>query len=816
MRSAILGFVAGILWLQNQATLPSPFLLWLIAGAALLAGLALRLIPSLMPSLVPHPALKILVLACCGIGFGFAWGGLVAQHAMAERLPAAAEGRDVTLIGTIDSLPHRSEQGVRFNFAVERVLPQEGTVAAIPSHLALSWYAGFAGDADRTERFVAPGERWQLTVRLQRPHGNANPYGFDYEVWLLEQNLRATGYVREDRNSALKNQRLDTFVWSFGHAVEACRSWLRERIMAALPGKPYAGVIVALVIGDQRGVNQTDWAIFNRTGISHLISISGLHITMIAGLFASLVFWLWRHSFFTGAQLPLRLPAQKAAALAGAGMALLYVLLAGFGVPAQRTLYMISVVAAALWAGRITSVSHVLCLALAAVLLLDPWAVLWPGFWLSFGAVGAILYGSVGRTLQLSSAEAPTPLQKWRATLTGAARTQYVVTLGLVPLTLLLFSQVSLVSPIANALAIPLVSLVVTPLALLGSVLPLLLATFVLGAAHSLIEWLAVFLGWLNALPLAAWRAPTPALWIFVLALAGTAWLLAPRGWPGRWIGLIGWLPLLLNVPAHPAAGQMWITAFDVGQGMALLVETEQHRLLYDTGPYYSATSNGGNRVILPYLKARGIGQLDAVIVTHNDSDHAGGALSIFDEIPVDWVASSLAAASPVVQRAPSHRRCQAGQGWSWDQAHFEMLHPAGDDYQKDGIKSNALGCTLKITLGAQSILLPADIGLPQEARLVQSDPQHLRSTVLLAPHHGSGTSSSLAFLQAVQPQLALFQVGYRNRYGHPKQEVFERYGNLGIQRLRNDESGAITLQFGTSFQFSEYRSEHARYWYGR
>jgi competence protein ComEC len=819
MRSAILGFVAGILWLQNQATLPSPLLLWTIAGAALLAGLALRGLPSLMPRLMPHTAITILLLACCGLGFGFAWGGLAAQHALAEQLPAAAEGRDVTLIGTIDSLPHRSEQGVRFNFEVERVLPQAGVMAVvpiIPSHLALSWYSGFAADADRTERTVAPGERWQLTVRLQRPHGNANPYGFDYEVWLLEQNLRATGYVREDRDSTLKNQRLDTFVWSFGHAVEACRSWLRERIMAALPGKPYAGVLVALVVGDQRGVSQSDWAIFNRTGISHLISISGLHITMIAGLFASLVFWLWRHSFFTGAQLPLRLPAQKAAALAGAGMALLYVLLAGFGVPAQRTLYMISVVAAALWAGRITSVSHVLCLALAAVLLLDPWAVLWPGFWLSFGAVGAILYSSVGRTLQLASDEAPTPLRKWRATLAGAARTQYAITLGLVPLTLLLFSQVSLVSPIANALAIPLVSLLVTPLALLGSVLPMPLATWVLGMAHGLIEWLALFLGWLNALPLAVWSAPTPAPWIFLLALAGAAWLLAPRGWPVRWLGLMGWLPLLLNVPAHPGAGQMWITAFDVGQGMALLVETERHRLLYDTGPFYSAASNGGNRVILPYLKARGIGRLDAVVVTHNDSDHAGGALSIFDGIQVDWVASSLAPETAMVRTASHHRRCVAGQNWSWDGIRFEMLHPAPEDYQNSKAKSNALGCTLKITSGAQSILLPADIGKEQEARLLAADPDRLRATVLLAPHHGSGTSSSLAFLQAVQPQLALFQVGYRNRYGHPKQEVFERYGNLGIQRLRNDEAGAITLQFGSSFQFSEYRTEHARYWHGR
>lgn len=759
-------------------------------------------------------AFKIPLLIACGVAFGFAWAALLAQHALSEQLPAAWEGRDVTVIGTIDSLPQRSEQGVRFNFAVERVLPQGGAAPTLPSRLALAWYSGFAGDAERVERMVEPGERWQLTVRLQRPHGNANPYGFDYEAWLLEQGLRATGYVRPERAGMPPNRRLDAFVWSIGNAVEACRGYLRQRILSALPERKYAGVIVALVVGDQRAVSQSDWQVFNRTGVSHLISISGLHITMVAGLFASLVFWLWRHSFFTGAQLPLRLPAQKAAALAGAAAALLYVLLAGFGVPAQRTLYMLSVVAVALWTGRITSVSHVLCLALAIVLLLDPWAVLWPGFWLSFGAVATILYVSVGRMTIAAAAGAP--WHRWRAALAVAARTQYAITLGLVPLTVLLFSQVSLVGPLANALAIPLVSLLVTPLALVGSILPLPLAAWVLGAAHALVAWLAAVLGWLDGLPLAVWSAPMPTPWIFLLAAAGTIWLLAPRGWPARWLGTFCWLPLLLNVPTHPAPGQMRVTAFDVGQGMALLLETERHRLLYDTGPLYSANANAGNRVILPYLKARGIRALDAMVVSHNDSDHSGGALAILGEIDVGWVASSLALDSALARAAPAHRRCQAGQRWEWDGVRFDMLHPQAGDYDNGKAKPNALGCTLKITLGAQALLLPADIGTPQEARLLAADAEALRADVLLVPHHGSGTSSSEAFLRAVQPQLALFQLGYRNRYGHPKPEVFERYGELGIRRLRSDEAGAITLQFDSSLQFSEYRREHARYWHGR
>ncbi|MEO8407642.1 MAG: ComEC/Rec2 family competence protein, partial [Oxalobacteraceae bacterium] len=624
MRSAIIGFVIGIVWLQNQPVLPSLTLALLLLAAAALLGMAARRCRNIQPGATATDSATTLrhllqpaLLLACGILLGFVWAALLAQQRLAHALPDSREGRDVTVIGTIDSLPYRFDQGVRFNLALEQVLQPDGTVAAasgLPPKIALAWYATPAAaglqaeGADGAVGAVEPGERWQLTVRLQKPHGNANPDGFDYEVWLLEQNLRATGYVRTDAPAMLTNRRLSGFVFSFGNLVEHCRARLRASIDAALPQHKYAGVIVALVVGDQRAINQSDWKVFNRSGTGHLISISGLHITMVAGLFAALAQWLWRRSFFTGAELPLLLPAQKVAALTGAATALLYVLLAGFGVPAQRTLYMLTVVAVALWYGRLTSISHVLCTALLAVLVLDPWAVLWPGYWLSFGAVAIILYASVGRAgQQRRGSEMSDRQARWRQTLTAAARTQYVVTLGLVPLTMLLFGQVSLVSPVANAIAIPLISLLVTPLALVGSVLPAPLSGWVLTVAHALVAWLADCLQWLAGWQWAVWSAPLPSWWIFLLALLGTLWLLAPRGWPLRWLGLAGWLPLVLNSPARPQPGQMWVSAFDVGQGMALLIETPQHRLLYDTGPYYSPQSNGGNRVILPYLKARGI-----------------------------------------------------------------------------------------------------------------------------------------------------------------------------------------------------------------
>jgi len=889
MRSAILGFVAGAAWLQMQADLPGSWaLLAILASVPLLAWLLYRLSRVARPALNPGqagsmctsavPVLNAAGRAACGALAGFAWAAVLAHYHLREQLPQDWEGRDVTVIGTVDSLPYRFERGVRFNFAVERVVTAEaaGRVSEdtdapedsgaetsadrsgspdLPSRLALSWYEGFRNDNAGAVPSLLPGQRWQLTLRLRRPHGNANPHGFDYEVWLLEQGLRATGYVRSDKRSHSTNRQLEEFVPGFSHAVERSRHWLRERILAALPDKEYAGVIVALVVGDQRAIAQSDWQVFNRTGIGHLISISGLHITMVAGLFAAMFGFLWRHSFFTRAQLPLHLPAQKAAALAGVAMALVYVLLAGFGIPAQRTLYMLAVVAAALWFDRLTSVSHVLCLALGVVVLFDPWAMLWPGFWLSFGAVAVILYAGAGRVKLLppaavaSASQQPgaaaattraavaVPIaadnsaapydvpdvpawQRWfhaaRAGLHEAGRTQYAVTIGLVPLTMLLFGQVSLVSPLANAVAIPLVSFVVTPLALAGSVLPAPLSAWILVFAHDCIAWLAQAMAWLAALPLAVWSAPLPPWWVFSGALIGMLWLLAPRGWPARWLGLAGWLPLLLNAPASPATGEMWVTAFDVGQGTALLIETPHRRLLYDTGPSYSPDSDGGSRVILPYLKARGIDRLDGMIVSHSDADHSGGALSLLGELKIGWVSSSLPEDHPIVRAAAEHRRCEAGQEWEWDGLRFEMLHPAASSYDNTRLKPNSRSCTLKIGHDAGAILLPGDIERNDEAALLDAQAERLHAAVLIAPHHGSGTSSTPAFLEAVNPQLALFQVGYRNRYKHPKQEVYERYGELGIRRLRSDDAGAVTLRFGAGLQASAYRDEHARYWYGK
>lgn len=832
MRSLILGFVLGVCCLQQQARLPDEAVLAALAVSAALLLACFPLVDAARAIPVPRSA-RIPVLLLSGGLLGFAWAGHIGERALTPSLPGDLENRDLSVVGTVASLPYRFNGGVRFNLKVEpdAAAPvsaaERDVMRRLPPRLALSWYESGDKDADVAPP-VQPGERWLLRVRLKRRHGNANPDGFDYEVWLLEQDLRATGSVRPQQAGERGNVRLVTFVPGLDTVVERTRAWLRDRILQALPGKPFAGVVVALVVGDQRGIAQSDWAVFNRTGIGHLISISGLHITMVAGLFAALVHALWRRSFFLGQSLPLVLPAQKAAALAGALAALLYVLLAGFGVPAQRTLYMVATVALALWFGRLTAVSHVLCIALAVVVVLDPWAVLWPGFWLSFGAVAAILYATVGRNvpasdsgdrfMKLDEVGAGGERGWWprlRDTLRGALRTQYAVTVGLVPLTILLFGQISLVSPIANAFAIPLVSLVVTPAALLGAVLPGPVNAWMLLGAHRLLEVLAAGLHWMSAPSWAVWTAPKPPLWMALMALFGTAWLLAPRGWPMRWLGLVTWLPLLLLGQERPERG-MRVVAFDVGQGTAVLIETAHHRLLYDTGPTYGPQGDAGERVLLPYFRMRGIDTLDGLIVSHRDSDHSGGALSLLRNLRIDEVRSSLAEDDPIVRASASHRCCTSGQSWEWDGVRFDILHPVPASFASDKWKPNARSCTLRVSYGVHAVLLPGDIEAVQEDELVHGLGEGLRSSVLIAPHHGSRTSSTAPFLDAVRPQIAIFQAGYLNRFGHPRPDVLARYAARGIARLRSDEAGAVTLRLDEHLDVESFRRSDARYWHGR
>jgi len=676
MRFAALGFTLGVWLLQHQPELPGAGWLALYFAFAAIAGVGFS-----------RRVSPIVAAGAAFIGFaalGFAWAAVLAELRLSDRLDTALEGLDLPVSGVVAGLPQAFERGVRFDFDVES--PETG----VPRRIVLSSYRGFAPDDSQGVLPVRAGERWRFTVRLRRPHGGANPHGFDYEAWLLERGVRATGYVRMpsrragDEGAQVPPERLAARVPRYW--IEGFREAAREKIRGALPEHPYAGILVALAIGDQNAIDPGQWQLFARTGVSHLMSISGLHVTMVAGLLAMLVSWCWRRS----ETLALALPAQKAAALAGFLAAFGYCLISGFAVPAQRTLYMVGVVAAALWFGRATSASRVLAAALFIVLALDPWAVLSPGFWLSFAAVAVIFFVATGR------AASPHWLAQW-------GRVQWAVTLGLAPLLLVLFQQVSLVSPVANALAIPLVSFVITPLALAGAVLPI---DWPLALGHAILVILMATLEWLAALPSAVWHQHAPLAWSVPLALAGIAWMLLPRGFPARWLGAPLMVPLFAVSPPSPGAGELWITVLDVGQGLAVLARTEKHALLYDAGPAFNAFSDSGSRVILPYLRGEGIDSLDALVVSHDDRDHSGGAGSVLEAMPVRVLWSSLAADHALLAANAWRAPCVAGRKWFWDGVSFEFLHPRAEIASGRAARANNLSCVLLIEAPGGRVLL--------------------------------------------------------------------------------------------------------------
>jgi competence protein ComEC len=774
MRLNIVLFAFGVWLLQRQAELPAMNAAW-----ALLLTAPVSLLLQARSRLLRACARGVLAALACAAGFFWAAG--TAHVRIADALPHEWEGRDIEIVGVVASLPQPYERSVRFELDVERV---ETPGARVPQRIVLSWWGRGIALPE-----VRAGERWRLGVRLKRPHGTANPHGFDYEAWLLERGVRATGYVRPRPSP----ERVAAMVHRPSYWVERVRENLRARILTALADRPYAGIIVALAVGDQRAIPAHQWQTFTRTGVNHLMSISGLHVTMLSGLAYALALVLWRRS----GRLTLALPAPKAAALAGVAAAWLYTLLAGFAVPAQRTLYMVCVVAVALWCGLTSRASVVLAAALLVVLVIDPWAITSAGFWLSFGAVAAILAVMVNRVAQPG----------W---LTGWTRTQTAVTVALLPLLLALFQQVSLISPVANAFAIPVVSLGVVPLALAGMLLPF---DAVLHLAHLLMAGCMYMLEWMSALPDAVWQQHAPVEWTIAVGLAGALWLMLPRGVPGRWLGAVACLPLFLVVPPGLRPGEVHVAVLDVGQGLSVVVRTASHALLYDTGPAFGPGADSGNRIVAPYLRAIGVRRLDAMVISHDDIDHTGGAVSVLQALPVAWVATSLPDMDPLLLIADEAFRCEAGHTWTWDGVRFEVLHPGRASYDEK-LKDNDRSCVVRVMASGGSVVLPGDIEKRAEEALLATGAD-LSANVLVAPHQGSKTSSTPAFINAVKPQTVVFPAGYRNRFGHPHPEVVQRYRDFGAAIHRSDRDGAvlITIAPDGAIAVDRWRALYRRYW---
>ncbi|MDL2338644.1 MAG: DNA internalization-related competence protein ComEC/Rec2 [Pseudomonadota bacterium] len=766
----------------------------------------------------------------CALGLAllaFGATGGRASWRLAETLPASIEGQDLQITGVVASLPQRSSSGLRFRFEVDPSM-QGGQPVTVPSIVSIGWYHGFHEDATLSapQLELRAGQRWQFTVRLRRPHGLSNPHGFDQELQSFEEGVRAIGSVRDVPAPQLLDR-------AAAHPVERLRQRMRDAIEAAVPDRRAAGVLTALAVGDQSSIDREDWDLFRRAGIAHLVSISGLHITMFAWLAGAVIGALWRRSV----RATQWIAAPTAALWGGFAVAWVYSVFSGWGVPAQRTVWMLGTVVLLRSAGLRWPWPLVLLSAATVVTALDPWALLQPGFWLSFVAVGLLMVS--GNSKVMSAANGQTPdvdldlhdtaavhppsphwrggIAKLRGVMSGGLQTQVVATLGLTPLTLVIFQQLSLVGFVANLVAIPVITLIITPLALLGSVAPVLWA-----AGAWVVSALASWIGWLAGAPAAVWSVGVAPWWAQAAGLLAAAVLLMPLPWRVRALAVPLVLPLLLPPRELPALGQFEVVAADVGQGTAVIVRTRHHVMVYDAGPQYSPDSDAGQRVLLPLLRSRGDHRIDLLMLSHRDTDHVGGASALLRDLPIGDLVSSIEDLHPLRLearwRSMPTSRCRAGQQWNWDGVRFEVLHPSGDDYAA-ALRPNMMSCVVRVQGSGASVLLTGDIERDQEIRLLREHREALRSDVLLVPHHGSKTSSSAAFLDAVAPQVAVFQAGHRNRYGHPADEVLARYRERGIDILVSPSCGAWTWRSeptGVDQRGGCERVQVPRYWHWR
>ena len=770
MRSGTIAFLAGITAFQQLTQLPGAAWSWCFYATVF--GLLL---------LSRRQCLFLIPLFVC-IGFSYAW--IHAKFLASEPLPKHLEGEDVILEGVIVNLPEKRGRRIRFEFLPESVHWQ-GKEQDLPGRLRLNWYEKQPPDLEA-------GQRWRLTARLKRAHGMINPGTFDYEAWLYQRGIRTTGYVRQDQGNRLLGNDLTNM------PLQRLRQHLRESLVRVLGDEEAAGLIVALAIGERDSISDEQWRLLTQSGTNHLMAISGLHIGMIAGLFYFLAGRLWR---LRSANL-LWLPAPKVAAFSAIIGAVIYAALAGFSIPTRRALIMVLVVMGAVLFQRATRPSRVLALALLLVLLLDPLAVLSPGFWLSFAAVGIILYGMGGR-------------EGKRGTLGQLGRVQFLVGLGLLPLVSHFFHQAAVAGPVANLIAVPWIGMVVVPPTLLGTILELFvpgLATLLLLLAAKATTLLLSLLSWCVAL-LPPVILASPPSWAYLLITLGIALLFAPRGWPARWLGGVLILPLFLLRDEIPP-GAYRFTLLDVGQGLAAAVQTRNHILIYDTGARYASGFDIGRAVIVPWLRNRGIAKIDTLVISHGDNDHIGGARSLLSLYPTDRVLTSV----PHKMTWTGSEECHAGQKWQWDGIGFEILHPFdAESNTKRRSRGNNGSCVLRVSGEGGSVLLPGDIEAAAEQELLIRYRDKLASTVLVAPHHGSKTSSTRPFVEAVHPRWVLFPVGYRNRYRFPHEQVVERYLDINTTSIDSVTSGAITFSFDPQHlvpAIERCRVKAHRYWY--
>ncbi len=684
--------------------------------------------------------------------------GAAATALLHDRWPDAPDRADAVVAGSICEFPSKRPGSWRFVLTTDA----ESRGRGLPARVLISWY----DRGTEATPMLEPGQYWRLTLRLRPPRGLSNPGTFDYERWLFSQHIGATGWVRD----GAVNQRLEGTAVSCPSA--GWRAAIARRVGVALDGRQAAPYVLGLAIGAYQALPEAEWDKLRRTGTIHLISISGFHIALVAGPAALLGLCLARALLAAG----LRCRPRVMAAWTGLLAASLYGLLAGFSVPTVRSLVAVLLVAALATLRRTITGPEMLGTVVLGVLMVEPLAPLVPGFWLSFA--GVIVLGTVAMALRTGTASP------------GAIRlllfTQVGMTVGLAPLLIVFFGQLPLSGTLANLVAVPAFSFVLLPLTLVGTAMLVLMpgaGTVVLGAAADCFDLWRWFLAWCADLPLAVWYLPAPGPFAMVLAGVGVVSALWPPPWPGRWLGVGMLTGLLAAGGGLVPAGGLRVTVLDVGQGLAVLVQTAGHALLYDTGPAFR-NSDAGERVVVPALQSMHLRRLDTLLISHPDADHRGGARSVLERYP----AGLLLGAGLDSRRATS---CRAGSGWRWDGFDFEILHPATGSVPPD---DNAGSCVLRISGAGARLLLPGDIPASVEQALV-SRPDFGPLDLVVAAHHGSRTSSSRRFVEATRPRFVVFSTGFRNRWHFPATEVLERWRGTGACALDTGEQGALQFE---------------------
>lgn len=715
---------------------------------------------------------------------GFLLSTAVAKNQLEKVIPQHWEGQDIILQGQVRGIPNAKEDGIRFRLEISQASLKTDPEKQIDLKgiVRLGWF--------RSTQLVNADETWQLVVRMKRPSGFLNPNGFDYEKWLFTERISATGYIREEPD--LNHRVNESPRWS----VNRLRQKIHHSIQTGLEDKASAAILSALVVAIRTNFDDEQWKLLQQTGTSHLVAISGLHIAVVAGFAFFPIMLIW--GLFPS--LNERIPLQVAGALSGVIFATAYAMLAGFTLPTQRALLMVVIALLGLLVRKHYQPSYILAVVVIAVLLLDPLAGMTVSFWLSFLAVTIILV--------VLKRQVEKPVMR-------LIKLQIILSLGMLPLTLFFFGSASLLSPLANLIAIPWISLVVVPLSLIALVF-MPISSFISNALFSVsalaIKWMFAGFELLTESPLASVTfAEIPSVYL-IIAFSGFLFLLMPKGFPARWLGLIAILPALLFTPDRPKQGEFTFTLLDAGQGMASVVQTQNHNLIYDVGTRFSETYDIGKLVVVPFLKGKGITTVDSMVLSHKDIDHWGGAEAVLKEITVHEIISSDLAILPKQQV----NICIKGNSWQWDGVDFEILTPPVEFINNTSQNDNNRSCVLRVSNVNHSLLLTGDIQKKTEKYLLNNNKEKLRSEVITVPHHGSKTSSTQSFLQAVAPKLGLIPAGYRNRFGHPKEKVLKRYQKMEIPILDTINSGAITIDFPKTadrYQIKRYRVQKRRFW---